>query len=228
MHICQAIGHHEHRRSISFLVARLAAVCRVDFILRSVLGSTAGSQITGIVPKLDLSKKSFRMGSFVCPCVALLIPIIFGNNGVSSRRQDKEIRDHGKISFLCKHNGNGDPNAKCRSPIEAGIWVQRVEYETDRSVEVFPYLCWVDEWCPNSGCVLCGGEASGQRRRTVGVSLPFSRRIRTNVYANDSSRFPTKIMNSYTFTHPPCHFLQGFHGPHRDVPCDRGCTRPIV
>lgn len=101
MHIGQTIRHHKDWRSISFLLSILA-FCRGDFILGRVLGSTARSQITRIVPKLDLSEKSFRVRSFMCPGVALLVTIILSDDRVASGRQHKEIRDHADGSLEAK------------------------------------------------------------------------------------------------------------------------------
>jgi len=93
MHVRKTIRHHEDRRSISTLFASLA-FGGSHFVLGSVFGPTAWSQITRIVPKLYLPKESFCVGSFVCPRISFLIPVLFGNDGVSSRRQHKEIGDH--------------------------------------------------------------------------------------------------------------------------------------
>ena len=98
MQIGQTIGHQKDRWSISrldiFLFVTVSALLTVLFKLGK--DASSSGRLMAVVPKFDLSKEGFRVASFMSTTVASIIPILFGNDGVSSRRQDKKVGYHGQ------------------------------------------------------------------------------------------------------------------------------------
>lgn len=96
MHVGKTVWHHEDWRSVPSLLPGFAL--RGGYlVLGGVFGSTAWSEVARIIPKLDFSEKGLCVGSFVRPRVALFVSVVFGNDGVPSRRQHKEIGDHCRL-----------------------------------------------------------------------------------------------------------------------------------
>ena len=52
-----------------------------------------------VVPKFDLSKEGFRVASFMSTTISSVVPKLFGNDSVSSRRQDEKVGYH--LEKLC-------------------------------------------------------------------------------------------------------------------------------
>jgi hypothetical protein len=87
MQVTQSIRHHEHRRRVSF--PRGTLLGRAG----STIGSPTGNEVQ-FIPKLDFSEESFSMTTLMSPCISSIVPVLLCNDGVSTGRQDKEIRDH--------------------------------------------------------------------------------------------------------------------------------------
>lgn len=89
MHVGQAIGHEKDRRGVS----RRSRGARSLFwsVVAAIL---AGAFFVGIVPEFYFAEKGFGVASLVCGRLSL-ISILFGDNCVSSWRQDEKVRYHG-------------------------------------------------------------------------------------------------------------------------------------
>ena len=95
MKVTQAIRHHKDGRSISLLRKLLSFLLGLGIIASAASGSDFG-----FIPELDLAKKSFRVTSFMSTDISPIVTIRLGNDGISSRREDKEIRDHGRLFVI--------------------------------------------------------------------------------------------------------------------------------
>jgi hypothetical protein len=139
MKVTQTIWHHKDRRSISLLRRRL-----FSFLvgLNSIIAGAASGSDFCLIPELDLAKKSFRVTSFMSTNISSIVTIRLGNDGISSRRQDKEIRDHGRrfgpsfgyFTHAVQKKSSDEPNPSASSSCFAHCSAGAAKSESSESV----------------------------------------------------------------------------------------------
>jgi hypothetical protein len=91
MKVRESIRHDKDGRSIYF-ASYFRILFRKVFLLCFV-----------VRPKFDFAKKGFRVRSFMSFHISLsLVSVLFGNNSVSARGDDKEVGNHYRKNWIWK------------------------------------------------------------------------------------------------------------------------------